>query len=204
MESNKIEHPVSLHGQIASLVPLEEKHFDEICRLANDPSIWKFSPIGVNGADQPKHMDYLNKSLEKRSSGEWYPFVILEKKTGSMAGCTMFHTISYENRSLEIGGTWLHPQHWATGINTECKYLLLCYCFEKLNLIRVQLKANENNARSRKAIEKMGAQFEGVLRKDKILEDGSLRYAAYYSILDDEWEAVKLNLEQTLKNKWKQ
>jgi RimJ/RimL family protein N-acetyltransferase len=100
---------------------------------------------------------------------------------------------------LEIGATWLHPNYWSKKINLECKYIMLTHCFEALETMRVQFRTNDTNLRSRKAIEKLGATFEGILRKDKILEDNTIRNAVIYSIIDDEWKIVKANLKQLLK-----
>jgi len=95
---------------------------------------------------------------------------------------------------LKIGWTWIVKDYWGTNVNFESKFLLLSYCFEILKTVRVQLKTKDTNMRSRKAIEKIGAKFEGILRKDKIQDDGTTRNAAYFSILDDEWENAKTKL----------
>jgi RimJ/RimL family protein N-acetyltransferase len=191
-----IKHPTTLIGLNIELVPLEENHFDEICLLGNVEAIWEYSPTGVYGFDQNMHLRFLEDCLLKRDLGQYYPFVIVQKETKRVIGFTTFHSIKPDNKSLEIGCTWFHPDYWGTGVNGESKFLMLKFCFEKLKTIRVQIKASDNNIRSRKAIEKMGAKFEGVLRKDKILEDGTMRNAAYYSIIDDEWELVKSNFKR--------
>ena len=107
---------------------------------------------------------------------------------------------------MEIGWTWITRNYWGTAINLECKLLLLTFCFETLGALRVQLKTKDTNTRSRKAIEKIGGQFEGILRKDKIQADGTPRNAAYYSILDDEWAASKnkilLQIEKKPTKQW--
>jgi RimJ/RimL family protein N-acetyltransferase len=198
--NNWIDHPTELMGQQVKLVPLEPHHFEEIFLLSKEKSIWTYSPIGVYGYDNQTHQDFLQKCIAKRNSGEFYPFVILLHETRKIIGFTIYHSINKENRSLEIGCTWFHPDYWSKNLNVECKYLMLQHCFENLATMRVQLKANDNNIRSRKAIEKIGGKFEGVLRKDKILEDGTIRNAAYYSIIDDEWDSVKASLRQLLTN----
>ena len=99
-----------------------------------------------------------------------------------------------KHKKLEIGSTWLHPDYWATAINPECKLLLLTYCFEVLQAVRVQLKTDEKNMRSRKAIEKIGGQFEGILRNDMIRDNYTKRNSAYFSIIDDEWKDKKARL----------
>lgn len=196
--TNWISHPTVLIGEKIKLVPLSTNHFEEICILAMEKSIWKYSVMDVNGNDREKMLKSLNNKLEKRNSGEFYPFSILLKEGNKIIGNTMFWNINKKNRSVEIGTTWLHPDYWGTGINTECKYLMLTYCFEKLKTIRVQIKSVHDNLRSCGAIEKVGFKFEGVLRNDKIIDDGTYRTAAYYSIIEGEWEAIKPNLEKLL------
>jgi RimJ/RimL family protein N-acetyltransferase len=191
-----IKHPTELVGERIKLVPLEETHFEEICLLARERSIWKYSVMDVDGSDRDTLLKSLRTKLQKRASGDFYPFVILLKETNSIAGNTMFFDLNKNHRSLEIGTTWLHPEYWGTGINTECKYLMLNYCFEELKTIRVQIKSVHDNMRSRGAIEKVGFTFEGILRNDKILPNGSYRTAAYYSIIEGEWEKVKRDLQQ--------
>ena len=107
----------------------------------------------------------------------------------------------WEHKKLEIGSTWLHPDYWGTEINFECKLLLLTYCFEALHTIRVQLKTDENNIRSRKAIQKIGGQFEGIFRNDMIRDNNTKRNSAYFSIIDEEWEDNKLKLTELYETK---
>ena len=195
---NWINHPTEFKGQKIKLVPLEKKHFEEICLLAKEKSIWKYSVMDVDGSDSAKMLMSLNRKLVKRDSGDFYPFSIVLKSNNKIIGNTMFWDINKTNRSLEIGTTWLHPDYWGTGINTECKYLMLHHCFEKLKTIRVQIKSVEDNIRSRKAIEKVGFKFEGIIRNDKILDDGTYRIAVYYSIIEGEWESVKPKLKDLI------
>lgn len=196
-----IKHPTVLTGEKVKLIPLEKTHFDEICVLAQEKSIWKYSVMDVDGNDRTEMLKSLNNKLLKRESGDFYPFVIILKETGKIIGNTMFFDINRTHRSLEIGTTWLHPDYWGTGVNTECKYLMLKYCFEELKTIRVQIKSVQDNLRSRGAIEKAGFTFEGMLRNDKILPDGSYRTCAYYSIIEREWDKVKTDLEKLKKEK---
>ena len=111
---------------------------------------------------------------------------------------TSYLDIRRNDRGLEIGSTWLTPPVWRTPINTECKYLLLRHAFEELGCVRVQLKTDERNARSRKAIERLGAKPEGILRKYQMLDNGYPRNTAIYSIVDSEWVEVKTRLEKLL------
>lgn len=188
-------------GERIKLLPLEKAHFEEICTLAEAKSIWNYSVMDVDGSDRNELLKSLNNKLLKRESGDFYPFVIMLQENNKIVGNTMFFDINKVHRSLEIGTTWLHPDYWGTGINTECKYLMLEYCFEELKTIRVQIKSVHDNLRSRGAIEKAGFTFEGILRNDKILPNGSYRTAAYYSIIEGEWDKVKRDLNQIkLKN----
>ena len=106
--------------------------------------------------------------------------------------------IAYRDRRLEIGGTWLRPEYWATAINYDCKLALLTYCFENLSANRVQLKTQHDNFRSRKAIEKIGGIYEGIIRQHILKEDGTYRSSAYYSILKEEWSDVKKMINEKL------
>ncbi|XJR87561.1 GNAT family N-acetyltransferase [Elizabethkingia anophelis] len=134
----------------------------------------------------------------ERTSGNQYPFVIIHKDTNKIIGSTRFFEIYPADKKLEIGWTWVTKDYWGTSINPECKLLLLTYCFETLKTNRVQLKTKDTNFRSRKAIEKIGGVFEGILRKDKIVSDGTTRNAAYYSILDEEWEQAKAKIRKQI------
>jgi RimJ/RimL family protein N-acetyltransferase len=192
MVNNWIKHPTILQGSLVNLIPLEESHLNELSLLAKDERIWKHLP--KDGSDTAIFLTEYRDTLNEREKGNHYPFVILNKQTNKLIGSTRLFDIHPQHRNLEIGWTWLHPDYWGTAINFECKLLLLTYCFDILKTIRVQLKTSDTNLRSRRAIEKIGAQFEGVLRKDRIRDDGTIRNSAYYSILDDEWENVRQNL----------
>ncbi len=196
---NWIKHPIELIGHQVKLIPMEEAHYEALFSIAKDKSIWKYSPSDCDGSDPELLRKSLDDKLIKRDSGDAYTFTIVLKEENKIIGSTMFHTINEQHKNIEIGATWFHPDYWSTGLNTECKYLMLQFCFEVLGTMRVQIKSLDTNIRSRKAIEKIGAKFEGILRKDKILWDGAIRNAAYYSIVDDEWPMVKQNLQQRLK-----
>ncbi|HTB05643.1 MAG TPA: GNAT family protein, partial [Bacteroidia bacterium] len=157
--------------------------------------------IPVNGSTREAFNALYNTALEEREKGNHYPFVIHHKQTGKLIGSTRLFEIYPKDKKIEIGWTWITQPYWGTKVNRECKFLLLTYCFEVLKTRRVQIKTDENNIRSRKAIEKIGGKFEGILRKDKIKENGISRNAAYYSILDDEWEGARKNLKAQLEKK---
>jgi RimJ/RimL family protein N-acetyltransferase len=191
-----IPHPTILNGLQVDLLPLEEKHFDELFVAASDKRIWEFYT-----GDWSVHETFLkvySGSLKQREKGAEYPFVIFHKPTQKIIGSTRYLDIVPYDRRLEIGGTWLMPEYWATTINFDCKLLLLTFAFEELKAKRVQLKTQHDNIRSRKAIEKIGAIYEGVIRKHMLKDDGSFRSSAYFSILDDEWPGAKENLQKKL------
>lgn len=193
---NWIEHPVILEGERVRLIPLENAHFPALIAIAKDEKIWEH--ISINGADSDRLTQHLKSALLKRGTGEQYPFTVIDRKTNTIIGCTLFHNIFPEHRKLEIGWTWYDPAYWRTGYNRECKLLLLTYCFETLKTVRVQLQTDENNLRSRTAILGIGATFEGILRKERIRANGATRNTVMYSIIDDEWGRVKAMLTERL------
>ena len=131
-KENWIKHPTELIGRQVKLIPLETNHFDEIRLLSKEKSIWEYSPIGVNGYDNKTHLIFLEECISKRNSGEFYPFIIRLTTSNEIIGFTIYHSIKKENKSLEIGCTWFHPNFWSKNLNTECKYLMLEHCFETI------------------------------------------------------------------------
>jgi N-acetyltransferase len=178
------------------LLPLGYEHFDELIELGADARIWQFFPTNCACAD--RHRQLLEAALEEQEKGEHLPFVIEIPAQNRLIGYTRFFNMAPQHAKLEIG-SWLYPEVWGTGINYESKYLMLYYAFEELMVQRVQFKADETNLRSRAALLKLGATYEGTLRHDMILENGRVRNSAYYSILDTEWPITKLRLETALR-----
>jgi RimJ/RimL family protein N-acetyltransferase len=191
-----IKHPTILKGESVDLIPLEKEHFEELFKAASDKSLWQFIPSDCS-VRETFNTSY-STALEEREKGINYPFVIYHKPTGKLIGSTRLFDIVVKDKKLEIGWTWVVKEYWGTSVNLECKLMLLDFCFTVLKARRVQIKTDENNIRSRKAIEKIGGQFEGILRKDKIRENGTSRNAAYYSILDDEWNIAELKIKSQL------
>ncbi|HOY08389.1 MAG TPA: GNAT family protein [Saprospiraceae bacterium] len=193
MKNHWINEPVTLRGQTVDLIPLEPAHFAELSVLATDKRIWEFY---VYDASVPeKFTSIFESAFTEKQNGSQFPFAILHKAENRLIGSTRLLDIQPNHKKLEIGSTWLHPDYWASAVNLECKLLLLTYCFEQLQTVRVQLKTDERNLRSRKAIEKIGGQFEGILRNDMIRDDGTYRNSAYYSLIIQEWPDKKRNLE---------
>ncbi|MEK5040663.1 GNAT family N-acetyltransferase [Sporosarcina sp. FSL K6-3457] len=142
---------------------------------------------------------YVKQALVNREAGTEYPFVIVLRATNEIIGSTRFFDIATAHKSLELGHTWLHPSVWRTNINTECKYLLLSYCFEQLQYQRVQIKTGHQNTRSQKAIERIGATKEGILRNHMIRPNGEVRHTVMYSVVQEEWPEVKRHIEGLMK-----
>ena len=136
--------------------------------------------------------------LSRAEKGTDLPFAVIHLASGRVAGATRYLNIMPKDRGLEIGGTWYGTDFQRTPVNTECKYLLMAHAFETLKCIRVQLKTDKRNERSQKAIERLGAKKEGILRNHMILLDGKYRDSVFYSILDAEWADVKKNLEEMM------
>jgi RimJ/RimL family protein N-acetyltransferase len=199
MQNNWITHPTILKGEQIELHPLEKEHFDALFSAAADEELWRLIPTDCSRRETFDQA--YNIALTERDKGNQYPFVIHHKESKELIGSTRLFEIFPADKKLEIGWTWLIKKHWDTSINLECKLLLLTHCFEVLKTRRVQLKTDVNNLRSRKAIEKTGAEFEGILRKDKIKANGVSRSAAYYSIIDDEWEFAKTKIKSQLQEK---
>lgn len=193
---NWIAHPIILENDRVKLVPLDPSHFPALLEIGRQEMIWQY--MNIQGWDEAGRLQYLKSAILKRGTQEQYPFAVIDKTTNKIIGSTMFHNIFSEHKKLEIGWTWYDPAYWGTGYNTLCKLLLLTYCFETLGAVRVQLVAGEQNIRSRKAIEKIGAKMEGIMRKERKRPDGSFRNTVMYSIIDDEWPEVKTMLQQML------
>jgi len=192
----KINHPVLLRGRNIELRPLELETLGALFAVAQDPNIWRFTSVDYS-IEQNFYPNF-SAALRGREEGKSYPFLIYSTESSKIIGTTRLLEIVPEDRKLEIGVTWLASQYWGTGVNTQCKYLLLEYCFESLNLNRVQFRAKSDNSRSRRALEKIGATFEGLLRKDKIEPSGQARNTALYSIIKDEWPNLKSKLAADL------
>lgn len=194
-----INHPLKLEGEKVLLVPLQTVHFEEIISTSQNEIIWQFMP--VKGTSREGLLSILNLAIEKRDKAEQYPFVVIEKLTGKIIGSTRYLQLNPEHRNLEIGYTWYLPEYWGNGYNEECKLLLLTHCFEELKTIRVQIIAWDKNLRARRAIERIGATFEGVLR-NIVIRQGDKRSTAYFSILIEEWTTVKSKLNELYKRKY--
>ena len=189
--------PVTLIGRVIRLEPLSEAHVPDLAVAGNDESIWRYFTSGSLTTEG--HMRaFVKDLLERQTQGTDLPFAVIHLESGKAIGCTRYLEIHNEHHGLEIGGTWYGVQYQRTGVNTECKYLLLKHAFEVLGCIRVQLKTDLRNERSQRAIERIGAVKEGILRKHIIMPDGHVRDSVYYSVIDTEWPRVKAYVEEKM------
>ena len=185
--------PITLEGQLVRLEPLSKEHVDDLSKVGLDPEIWDLSPQNITTRDHLK--TYVDDAVRDGEAGISIPFAIVEKESESAVGSTRYCSIDRQNRRLEIGWTWIGRPWWRTGVNTECKLLLLGHAFDDLGCARVEFKTDTLNRRSRNAILRIGATEEGVLRKHILTASGRWRDTVCYSILDDEWPEVKERLE---------
>ncbi len=188
----------TLTGKTVELQPLQPEHRQALIDAAADGQLWNMTVTVVPGPDTMGN--FIATALESRDTGTVMPFVIVRRDTGKIVGSTRFWKIDRVNRKLEIGHTWLSRSVQRSGVNTEAKYLLLRYAFESLQCVRVQLTTDESNEKSRAAILRIGAKLEGIVRHERIMPDGRKRNSARFSIIDDEWAAVKAMLEERLAN----
>lgn len=189
--------PFVLEGSAVRLVPLSEAHATELSQVGLRPEIWQHMLYGDIDSEE-KMLGFIRDLLQRQAGGTDLPFTVILRATGKAIGCTRYMYINIPHRGVEIGGTWYGPEHQRTSVNTECKYLLLRHAFERWGCIRVQLKTDLNNVRSQRAIERLGAVKEGVLRNHMIRPDGTPRDTVMYSIIDREWPLVKARLEGLL------
>ena len=188
--------PVTLEGRHVRLEPLAQTHHAALCAVGLDAELWELIPYRVT---TPEEMAaYIRTALNAQAAGSALPFATVDASTGQVVGSTRYMNIDEANRRLEIGATWIATPWRRTGVNTEAKYLMLRHAFETLGCIRVELKTDSLNQRSRNAILRIGATEEGMLRQHMVTWSGRLRDTVYFSILDSEWPRVKRDLEQKM------
>lgn len=182
------QNPPTLENERIKLIPMEMDHVQPLFAMS-DSGVWEFMLTEVKTEKQMHH--WVEKAVELRREGTALPFVVILKETNQLVGTTRLFNIDFNQKACEIGSTWYGPRFRRTFVNSDCKFLLLQFCFEEMRFIRVQLKTDERNIRSQKAIERMGAVKEGVLRNERILDNGYIRNAVLYSITKEEWPTVK-------------
>ncbi|MET4561161.1 RimJ/RimL family protein N-acetyltransferase [Lysinibacillus parviboronicapiens] len=190
-------HFTALENDIVLLRPITKEDVSEMLAAGSYPEIWPY--LSTNIEQESDVHNFVNKALFAKSQQKEFPYAIVDKISGEIIGSTRFMDIDDNHKRLEIGHTWITPAFWRTAINTNCKYLLLQYCFEVLGLQRVQIKTDQENIRSQKAIERIGAIKEGVMRNHMIRKDGTPRHTVMYSIILEQWPVVKRQLENLIK-----
>ena len=189
--------PVRLEGDHVRLEPLDITHADQLYDAAPDEQTWRFMPV-ASPASVADTRAWIEQAVAETAAGHQVAFAIILKAGPTAVGSTRFLGIRRQDRALEIGYTWIGPRWRRTAVNTESKFLLLRHAFEALGAVRVQLKTDSRNLPSQRAVERIGARHEGVLRKSMKLWAGFVRDSVYYSILDDEWPEVKSRLIELL------
>ncbi len=184
-----------LVGRLAIVEPLGSEHEQGLIEAANESALFTWLPVDLSSSADALR-GWLQATLQAAREGHEIPFAILDARTGNVVGSTRFHELRLEHLRAEIGWTWLTRRSWSTGINVECKLLLLCRAFHDAGLRRVEFKTDARNERSRGALLALGAQFEGILRKHMVVRDHGVRDSAYYSVIDDEWPPLRERLRQ--------
>ena len=187
-----------LENDFVRLEPMQESHFKNLFTDSlQNPEIWKYSSLPAIGLENFKN--YMQFALNNREKLTEYAFVVYDKRTNEYAGSTRFYDIQLVNKTLQLGYTWYGKQFHGTGLNKHCKYLLLEFAFEKMNMERVEFRADNTNERSLAAMKSIGCKVEGILRSNMTKIDGSRRDSIVLSILRSEWfDTVKLNLRNKL------
>jgi N-acetyltransferase len=185
--------PVTLKGALVTLEPLAFEHETALARAAADGELWRLWYTSV--APPEKMRDYIATALDMRERLSAMPFAVRDNATGDIVGCTRYFNVDAVNRRLEIGHTWYAGRAQRTGVNTECKLMLLGHAFEALGCIAVEFRTHWFNHASRAAIARLGAKQDGVLRNHQLMPDGARRDTVVFSITDGEWPAVKQHLQ---------
>jgi RimJ/RimL family protein N-acetyltransferase len=180
-----------LEGRIIRLEPLGEQHFEPLAHAASDPEIWRL--MSADGSQPDVFRSWFDESLAERIA-----FATVDAASGVPVGSSSFLSLAPEHRRVEIGHTWLARSHWGTGANVEAKLLMLEHAFGTMGMRRVEFKTDALNERSRRALEALPAQFEGIHRQHMLVRDEENRDSAWYSVLDSEWPEVRENLLRRL------
>jgi RimJ/RimL family protein N-acetyltransferase len=187
----------TLTGELVRLEPLSPAREEGLWEASRDARTWQWLSV-----EQPRTREelraYLDAAYENQAAGTELPLVTVRRADDTVVGSTRYLALRPEHRSVEIGWTWLTPAAWGTGINVEAKLLMLEHAFERFGCLRVELKTDARNERSRGAMAALPAQFEGVHRKAMLVRGGQRRDSAWYSVIDDEWPEVRANLLRRL------
>jgi RimJ/RimL family protein N-acetyltransferase len=189
--------PVVLEGVHVRLEPLTMAHHPGLCDVGLEEELWRWIPTQVRTVEEMAA--YIATALKEQSNGTSVPFAQIEKATGRVIGSTRYMNIERAHHRVEIGSTWIAPKWQRSAVNTESKYLLMRHAFETLGCMRLELKTDSLNAKSRAAILRIGAKEEGIFRNHMITSGGRIRHTVYFSVIDSEWPGVKSRLEAQLR-----
>jgi len=189
-----------LEGRIVVVEPLAAEHEPGLWHAASDPEVWRWLPWNGGESEQAFHA-WMEEALERSEAGLDCAFAMLDAEGGEPLGSTRYLGLRPEHRGLEIGWTWLGPSAWRTGANAEAKLLLLEHAFADLDCMRVEFKTDALNTRARAALEALPSRFEGIFEKHMLVRGGTVRDSAWYAITDDDWPAVRENLERRVSAK---
>ena len=190
--------PVTLTGSKVILEPLSLEHLDGLISAVKDGELWKLWFTSIPAPEKAE--EYIKTALDMRENAGAMPFVVRDRESNKIIGCTRYFNVDEVNQRLEIGYTWYSESYQRTAVNTECKYLLLSHAFEKLDAIAVEFRTHWHNHKSRAAIARLGAKQDGVLRNHQKTADGSYRDTVVFSIINLEWPAVRQSLMFKLNN----
>ena len=188
--------PVALEGRLIRLEPLSLDHVAGLAEVGLDPAIWRWTIARPTTVDELRA--WAEAAIAGRDAGTELPFATIDRATGRPIGSSRYLNIVLEHRRVEIGWTWVAPAWQRTGVNHEAKLLMLAHAFDTLGCRRVEFKTDSLNEPSRTALLGIGAQFEGIFRNHMVMPDGRMRHSAYYSVIDEEWPAVRAGLERSL------
>ena len=184
-----------LEGRLIVLEPILPEHRETLRVAAADPVLWRWMQVDASSTEGFDH--WFEHALREAAAQREVPFATVERAGGRVLGSTRYLSLRPEHCGVEIGNTWLARSAWSTGANVEAKLLMLGHAFERVGAMRVEFKTDARNVESRRALEALPATFEGILRRHMLIHAG-IRDSAYYAITDDDWPAVKTNLERRL------
>jgi len=193
MPESPLLAPVTLTGNLVQLVPLSILHEADLIAATQDGELWRLWYTTAPSPDTVR--DEIVRRLEKHAAGTMLPFAVVSVMTGRAVGMTTYMNVDTVNRRVEIGSTWYAKSVQRTGLNTEAKLLLLTHAFDTLGCIAVEFRTHFLNHQSRKAIERLGAKLDGILRNHSLAPNGTLRDTVVYSVIQSEWPTVRTHLE---------
>lgn len=187
---------ITLESELIKLEPITMVHLNAFCKAGNYAEVWRYMSVNPCQSAASARV-WLDQAINEMKAGNQVAFIIINKQNSLVVGSTRLFRVNAQDRSLEIGHTFISPAYQRSHVNSHAKYLLLKYVFETLNYTRIEICTHEDNLKSRHAIARIGSQFEGILRKNRRAEDGSYRNTALFSIINEDWPQVKLDLLTT-------